>query len=35
MVELSTGNPVQGGLVVFEGEKIIGTGLMEDQRRFF
>ena len=35
MVELLTGNPVQGGLVVFEGEEIIGTGLMEDQRRFF
>ena len=35
MVELLTGNPVQGGLVVFEGEKVIGTGLMDDQRRFF
>jgi len=30
MVELLTGNPVQGGLVVFEGEKVIGTGLLED-----
>jgi hypothetical protein len=35
MVELLTCNPVQGGLVVFEGQKVIGTGLIEDQRRFF
>jgi len=35
MIKLLTGDPVQGGLVVFEGEKVIGTGLMDDQRRFF
>lgn len=30
MVEFLPGNPVQSGLIVFEGEKVIRTGLLED-----
>lgn len=35
MIELPLGEFVKGGLVVFEGEEIVGPGLVDDQRRFF